>query len=376
VATAYTRTIANDANITWIIKGWKTKIPERVNPFSWSLQLVRPRTIRSYYGSDYIDFRTCAYYGINTGTFPKQFFGYTDTEMYAIAEWAGFERLKNAAGDHASLGATLAEGKEAFSMIASRATTIYKAARALKRLRFGDFAHELALAEPANKIRRRTQKLGNDLGAVWLEYSYGWKPLFGDIHDAIKSLESPYKEAVIKGNGKFEAISNINLSSGQQLTKGQIKATYRVQYGCTLKVTNPNLAQATQLGLTNPLSVVWEVIPFSFVVDWFTPVGAFLENYSFGYGLSFTRKWATYKKLWVPIGLELGPNAAATLPYPKVVDSSVLCMSERYTDWNYPQSIPKPRFPSFPRDRALNALSLAVTMLSSLQSKVDRNSRR
>jgi hypothetical protein len=32
------------------------------------------------------------------------------------------------------------------------------------------------------------------------------------------------------------------------------------------------------LGLTDPFQVLWEITPFSFVFDWFLPVGAFLEN--------------------------------------------------------------------------------------------------
>jgi len=32
------------------------------------------------------------------------------------------------------------------------------------------------------------------------------------------------------------------------------------------------------LGITNPLLIGWELVPFSFVVDWFLPVGNWLES--------------------------------------------------------------------------------------------------
>ena len=35
---------------------------------------------------------------------------------------------------------------------------------------------------------------------------------------------------------------------------------------------------ARQLGLADPATVVWELIPYSFVVDWFIPIGSYLEN--------------------------------------------------------------------------------------------------
>jgi hypothetical protein len=37
------------------------------------------------------------------------------------------------------------------------------------------------------------------------------------------------------------------------------------------------LGFSRQLGLLDPLSVVWENIPYSFVVDWFIPIGDYLS---------------------------------------------------------------------------------------------------
>jgi hypothetical protein len=34
---------------------------------------------------------------------------------------------------------------------------------------------------------------------------------------------------------------------------------------------------ARQLGLLDPLSVAWELLPWSFVIDWFIPIGAYLD---------------------------------------------------------------------------------------------------
>jgi hypothetical protein len=32
------------------------------------------------------------------------------------------------------------------------------------------------------------------------------------------------------------------------------------------------------LGLTDPISIAWEVTPFSFIVDWFTPIQSYLKE--------------------------------------------------------------------------------------------------
>lgn len=47
-----------------------------------------------------------------------------------------------------------------------------------------------------------------------------------------------------------------------------------------MRVTNPNFALANQLGLINPGTVAWEIVPFSFLVDWFIPVGAWLNSFT------------------------------------------------------------------------------------------------
>jgi hypothetical protein len=254
-------------------------------------------------------------------------------------------------------------------MIAARATQIARAAKALKRLRFGDFARELKLTESGSKIKRGWQKAGHNLGSVWLEYSYGWKPLLQDLHDAADVLQNPfYRGNPVKGNSSSIVTIPVDYNPGGQRTVGTITQTVRMQYGATVNVDNPNLDMLNRAGLVNPLSVLWEIVPFSFVVDWFTPIGNFLENFTFGMGLRFSRKWVSDKVV---------SQANATSSYAEVGvhgvrDTSSTCDMHRGTSWTTP-SLPKFQFPKFPRDRALNALSLAVTALSSLQSGVDRN---
>jgi hypothetical protein len=46
----------------------------------------------------------------------------------------------------------------------------------------------------------------------------------------------------------------------------------------TVQVTNPNMFLANQLGFLNPALVAWELVPFSFVVDWFVNVGAVISS--------------------------------------------------------------------------------------------------
>jgi hypothetical protein len=67
------------------------------------------------------------------------------------------------------------------------------------------------------------------------------------------------------------------------------------------KMDNPLLAQAANLGLTNPAALAWELVPFSFVADWFVPVGDYLNCLDAALGYSFlggskTERWMHHSK--------------------------------------------------------------------------------
>lgn len=61
-----------------------------------------------------------------------------------------------------------------------------------------------------------------------------------------------------------------------------------------MSVSDPNLYLANQLGFVNPLTVIWETIPFSFLLDWVSNVSQFLAQYSEFYGLSLTQQTTTH----------------------------------------------------------------------------------
>lgn len=194
-----------------------------------------------------------------------------------------YERFVDKMHDTAELGITLATAGQALDMITSRAVQLRRAYSELRRGRLVNFFKRLGI-KPLPKHKNTLRTRPRDASAVWLEYWFGWSPLVADIHAAVDALQSDFPDDFV-------------FSSAKQ--KGQLRQRRKYWYErdinydwvCSVRiqanviVSNPNLYRANQLGLVNPAVVVWDVIPFSFVVDWFIPVGNFLRSFSEFVGL-------------------------------------------------------------------------------------------
>lgn len=128
--------------------------------------------------------------------------------------------------------------------------------------------------------------------STWLEYSYAWKPLLGDVYNhaqalAELSIERAKVDRVVRARANTQ-------SSAKRLDKGNIFQTQRessdkrwVLIKCTYRLQGGDLNTFSQLGIDNPLEVAWELVPFSFVADWFLPVGNYLKSLTATNGLIF-----------------------------------------------------------------------------------------
>lgn len=196
--------------------------------------------------------------------------------------------------DRAQLGATIAEGREAFGMIAQRALQLRQAYKFVRGGNFYDAARVLKIAPGSLKINRKWKSARPS--ELWLEYWFGWAPLIGDIATAVDTLQKPipdYPVTVVSGNSVDKVATREN--SREIYWRGGFKGSCRFKMSARVKVANPNLWEANRLGLVNPFTIAWELVPFSFVVDWFIPVGDFIEGYTDTAGLSFHDSyWTRY----------------------------------------------------------------------------------
>lgn len=135
-----------------------------------------------------------------------------------------------------------------------------------------------------------------NIPGTWLEVQYGWKPLMSDIHSACAALNKRESDqdsyrAGVKGVGRDTSVQVIRpiRNSVTGFATIDIPALIESTAVCRLdyELDNPFIQSLASMGVTNPLNLVWELLPYSFVVDWALPVGNYLELLDADFGWKF-----------------------------------------------------------------------------------------
>lgn len=174
---------------------------------------------------------------------------------------------------------TLAESKATANMLADAAYDLFTLYRNARKGNFRGVNRFLKKRRLKRTVKHHWRKKTAE--NRWLELQYGWLPLIGDISTAMKAYAenqaSPYVFKVTHSTKK-PAISNSGLIVGDRIFKTS----------CYYIVKNETLRSAAQWNLgINPLLTAWEIVPYSFIVDWFIPIGDFLQQFSSSAGLQF-----------------------------------------------------------------------------------------
>lgn len=200
-------------------------------------------------------------------------------------------------------------------------------------------------------------------GSKFLELRYGWIPLVQDVYEAADSLMR-YKDLpfAYKAHGRY----NYQYSAPGPLV-GNLRTVYsgtwdyRCEFLVRLLPNRQRIKAVAGFTSMNPFSIAWEVLPYSFVVDWFVDVGGYIRNLETAliYQDSFHSGFYTYShrnegKLF---GNGREPTSSAIYStegsYYKVQKDRIVLTS-----------YPFPRFPSLTCDLGSGRLLNAAALLS------------
>lgn len=147
--------------------------------------------------------------------------------------------------------------------------------------------HPSALKKRIRGIRRDWRYSSKSIADLWLEFHFGWEPLVSDVHAAIDLLDKPVPTEHFTSHSRYvEGAYTVGKTySSREYFKARYQGRARATVWGSFEVTNLDLYRAQRMGLTNPFVLGWELIPFSFVVDWFANVGEYLESFDGTLGL-------------------------------------------------------------------------------------------
>jgi len=216
----------------------------------------------------------------------SQLGGYSDVVPMDRLYNATYEKFTSTVrGNVAELLVNLAERKEALKMVHDRLVKIINAARAFRQFQFGAAARYLGVVAPTPAQQKRW---GNprQWGADWLEWHFGWSPTIGDIYSAVEILDGAIPTPIVTESSSWKLDRDWVSVSGSETKSEWFRGQAYCKMSSGIEVSDLTLLKANQLGLINPATVVWELIPFSFLADWFGTIGLWLRQFTDFLGLT------------------------------------------------------------------------------------------
>lgn len=266
-----------------------------------------------------------------------------------------------------NLGVALGEYRSTAAMFTSALTSIRGLAQTLRGRRYADAVKYLISGEDP-------RLWGNNPAAVlaarrsadaWLGFTYGVMPLMKDVEGALQVLTRENGQPTIEIRAshfhqwrEFAAA----VLPPWQTHKIEISGFGRCSARLRIQVENPFLFDLYQTGVLNPLATVWELIPYSFVVDWALPIGNWLSNIQPPPGLGPMKGYTSFKASGVT------KRETRSLPHPWYYWDTAGQSREILKERKLLDSLPTVRFDipdlSLSRDQITSAVALLTQQVT------------
>jgi len=233
--------------------------------------------------------------------------GVSDELRATIFNELSAKMLPNILDSKVNLAQAFGERKQTVSLIVSSINRLSKAFAHLKSGRLLSCFDVLSAGAPSLKEMRTFAQRGRSMNffdrasVTWLEITYGWKPLVSDIYGAFEAIVDAYirpPQRKVKVSWKTDAEWQSTFRAGLSdaiFVKDSHTLDVKARMSCEFAIRNELLLSGAQLGLTNPALLAWELMPYSFVVDWALPIGNYLQSLNATDGLEFVNGTWSFK---------------------------------------------------------------------------------
>lgn len=280
----YKRTWSGTTTPGYLVNGMRKKRKKPLHPFSSVKRVISgtPSYSEYQYSSTGLHVVQTTEDAGQLDTFWPSDYGDTVTSQATfLARKRLADRVNKAS---VNLGVMFAERKQTANLILSTAKRIFLAARALKHGKLDDLYAVLGVSTRVPGIPEYKRLLNTPpekrLANHWLEYNFGWLPLLNDVYGSCELLAAHavgtifHEEATASAKGTNRQVRSLAVHG----RLGYLREDVRVRYVCRYRLDSYARAALDSTGISNPLTVLWEILPYSFVVDWFIPVSTYLQT--------------------------------------------------------------------------------------------------
>lgn len=284
---------------------------------------------------------------------------------------AKVEVLSKARNQKLDLAETFVDLDKSLMMVAGRAGQVVKAMLAARRGNWPEVFKTLGLAKP-----KKLSDVFDSLSKGWLELNYGWMPLLNDIKSGVDFVNNGLKAGPegtfsahrrVSADLPFFALMDGGFNPWNNF-KVTPKVTHDVKVRYDLRVSDPNLAFLSGIGLDNPAYLAWVGTPFSFVVDWLIPISPWLQGLTTPLGLTFI-DGSISRRTSGTISIDLKRFYASSNARPIVLDDPQNVKVElleltREKISSFPATLPYFRLPFSNPKRIVSAIALLQQLRS------------
>lgn len=227
-----------------------------------------------------------------TDTFREiSFFAYTDRSYNLSHSKMAYEQAKarvisNVKDMSINVAQACAEAQRTIDLVGDTARTIAKSVVLFRKGKFKQGFKALGVS--------KTPLVSGKRGAAdnWLAVQYGWLPLLTDVKGAVQALAKRQRPPVFVFHGSATAndsrqFFHDNIGGTAGLDSREVGYTSTTKFALAFSMRNHTSRTLSSLGISDPALLVWELLPYSFVVDWFLPIGKYLESVNYTEGLSY-----------------------------------------------------------------------------------------
>lgn len=143
-------------------------------------------------------------------------------------------------------------------------------------------AQAVELSDKFRRSRNKARTAWYYFRQLWLAERFSIRPMIGDMGNIVQSLESAVQDKdLLRGRGRSILEGDQSLSTSLHINDNAIGYTFQhLQWSWTIRAFSYLAVQQAvfkKYGV-DPLVTAWELIPYSFVVDYFTNIGKWVST--------------------------------------------------------------------------------------------------